>query len=436
MKTRDIVFGLGFGDEGKGQTVCNISNKRYKETGITPAIVRYSGGCQNAHNVIWQIANMPEQHHTFSQIGASGPLNAKTYNWKTVPVDIEALIKEIWELSTKHPDANFENIFTKQFFHNESLLIIPIHAIASRFRESSFKHGSTGRGRFEANKFAELYPDHALRMEDFLHVKIGCCYREVIEKYNAFLRWLIDGMPVNGIPLIDGSPFEHYNFDILSYFRQFPKLQSFHDHVMFLEMEKEEHLVFEGGQGVLLDKDFGFFPNVTFSKSIPVMAKGIIETLDEEKSEKPEVNYIGVTRSFGTRHGNGYLPFEYRDNEAEYKRLFLMEQFNVTDFAGKFRFGAFCNDTFEYAMELYKLHGIDPQIRWTFADHVCTAYVINQNEAVETANIAYLHKSDEALRRMVISGWVERMKYFEGACEYRTPLIIDADFRGTRVENF
>ena len=53
----------------------------------------------------------------------------------------------------------------------------------------------------------------------------------------------------------------------------------------------------------MLDMDFGFFPNVTRSNTTSKNAWELSRDPDEE-----EVFY--VTRSYLTRHGNGYLPGE------------------------------------------------------------------------------------------------------------------------------
>lgn len=58
-------------------------------------------------------------------------------------------------------------------------------------------------------------------------------------------------------------------------------------------------LIFEGSQGLLLDMDCGFYPNVTPSR---VGLNGI-----ESQYLKDAEVYL-VTRTYTTRHGNGYEP--------------------------------------------------------------------------------------------------------------------------------
>ncbi len=63
---------------------------------------------------------------------------------------------------------------------------------------------------------------------------------------------------------------------------------------------KHSNPIFEGAQGILLDMDFGFFPNVTRSNTTTKNALQI--------HQANEVYY--VTRSYLTRHGSGFLPNE------------------------------------------------------------------------------------------------------------------------------
>ena len=60
-----------------------------------------------------------------------------------------------------------------------------------------------------------------------------------------------------------------------------------------------DELVYEGAQGLLLDMDYGFFPHVTPSHTG-------LDNLSNTVLNKADV-YL-VTRTYTTRHGNGYEP--------------------------------------------------------------------------------------------------------------------------------
>ena len=76
----------------------------------------------------------------------------------------------------------------------------------------------------------------------------------------------------------------------------------------FLSYAPSSNLIFEGAQGVLLDREFGFFPHVTRSHTTARNAVELIEKYDLEGN----ITCIGVSRCYHTRHGAG--PFtEFED---------------------------------------------------------------------------------------------------------------------------
>jgi adenylosuccinate synthase len=103
-----------------------------------------------------------------------------------------------------------------------------------------------------------------------------------------------------------------------------------------------EDLIFEGAQGVLLDKDFGFFPNVTWSNTT---SQNALEFLRETVGEN-NVEIFYVTRTYQTRHGNGYMsnedPIELKNNELETNKL--------DTYQGNFRTGSLDTDLLNYAL--------------------------------------------------------------------------------------
>src|SRR5690349_15156675 len=89
----NIVFGLGYGDEGKGTMTDYLSQQNN-----TNLVVRYNGGSQAAHNVVTETG----KHHTFAQFG-SGSFNAgvSTLLSRYVFVDPVALVNEAEVLEPK-----------------------------------------------------------------------------------------------------------------------------------------------------------------------------------------------------------------------------------------------------------------------------------------------------------------------------------------------
>ncbi len=439
----DVIFGLGFGDEGKGQTVCHTANERYEQTGIVPVVVRYSGGCQNSHNVVWEFSSnsfIREYHHEHSQIGAIGPLafESQTYTWKTVPFDAQTLIREAITLYNVQdcpfwgrPVVSLAKLLSGQHIHEDCLwMFSPIHEYVSKMRDTQVKHGSTGRGIFEVNKFAELFPDKALYMKDMLTLLTSTDSAELEKIYTKaalFVDWVLGGMEVaNGSHVLKTKNDKYERLQTVNVVELLNSFKGWvHDFlddseytafinsvvsesVMLAKLREKPCMVFEGGQGVMLDMDFGFFPNVTFSKAVPVTAQHILKLLDVPETN---INYIGVTRYYGTRHGAGYLPFEINQDNDNYKVFQGAEKHNTVTFAGAMRYGKLSADNLMYALQAVKNSGINmSRIHWTHADTIAktkaAVNIINPDIATNMANMASINLQNDVKRRGSVTDWV------------------------------
>ena len=160
--------------------------------------------------------------------------------------------------------------------------------------------------------------------------------------------------------------------------------------VLLDKLREKPYMVFEGGQGIMLDMDFGYFPNVTFSKAVPVTAEYILKLLDVLDSN---INYIGVTRYYSTRHGAGYLPLEFNQDNTNYKVFADAEKHNTVTFAGAMRYGQLSVDNLMYALQAVKNSGINvSRIHWTHADTIektkAAVSFVNPDIAIQRADMA------------------------------------------------
>jgi adenylosuccinate synthase len=348
-----IVSGLGFGDEGKGITVANIVNRLINDNKRV-SVVRSGGGPQNAHNVHWFSGNS-QKRHCFSQIGSAGNAagDVKSFTLSAVPVNIPALAAETVLLS-QTLGIRADSLLKNNFLSGNSLAVLPINVMVSRIRESAVKHGSQGCGIFEVNKFAETYPDSAITLSDLSG-------NSLYDKLKEFMRWVNSGMPDrDGTAIIQRDQFKFVSLDreidgisrLLSDIKPFLNILS--DDEMIESINKSENLVFENGQGVLLDKDFGFFPNVTFSSALPNFAANFIEKNITAKERR----VFGVLRTYVTRHGAGILPAEDPALELVAESYHDSADIDKNSVAGKMRYAPLCADTFNYATELFVKNGI------------------------------------------------------------------------------
>ena len=105
-----------------------------------------------------------------------------------------------------------------------------------------------------------------------------------------------------------------------------------------------ENYIFEGGQGILLDMDFGIFPNVTRSNTTSRNAFEILRRNGPHAA--PTVYYL--TRAYQTRHGNGWM-------SAESYPVSLIHNLHETNrpggHQGAFRTGILDTDMLRYALQ-------------------------------------------------------------------------------------
>lgn len=319
------VIGLQFGDEAKGSFVNHLCSQSK-----SPLVVRFNGGHQAGHNVIHNGIR-----HTFSTFGSGTLQNVPTF-WS--------------KFCTFYPTAVFnEYQVLKSIGIDNPILYVdplcpittPFDCIANQEKESTNKHGSVGVGFGATIKRHESY--YKLYFQDIfnstiLEAKLNNIYNYYINIEKIVMPLDIDKKISTWLLCIDelikdgviskskmGMPF---------YINDAPYV---------------DHIIFEGAQGVLLDMDFGFFPNVTRSNTT---CKNIIKLLDDW-GVSPEdcwltTNIYYITRSYQTRHGYGFM-----SNEDIKPNLVNTENEANVDggFQGKFRKSILDIDLILYALQ-------------------------------------------------------------------------------------
>lgn len=293
------VIGLGFGDEGKGSVVDYFCSKKHN-----PMVVRFTGGSQCGHHVIYD-----KLDHVFSHFGSGSLRGVPTFWAKFCPVDPIALIVEMEILRSK-------GIEPKIFIDYRCPITTPFEKYINILNEEVLGHGSCGVG----------FGQTILREEDKFNL---CCedlfYPEIFKiKFNQIIKNYYENVrDVENLEFFEkccGKILESKNIEIVS------------------KIPESVFYIFEGAQGLLLDQDFGFFPNVTRAnlglKNIYSMGMGVDEV-------------ILVTRAYQTRHGNGpmtneNIPHNIKENPFEK---------NVENlYQGKFRKAILDLDLLKYSL--------------------------------------------------------------------------------------
>ncbi len=311
----EVVLGLGFGDEGKGSIVDWLARRAHG----APLIVRWNGGPQAAHHVVTEDGRT----HCFAQFGAGMFVDgARTHLGPQMVVDPYALIGEAAALAAVGvPDA-----LARVTIDPRAILVTPWHAIVNQMRELSrgeARHGSTGRGVAEA-KLGVI----AVRAE-----KLGAGLAEAIEPLRRALvteATRIAAKP--GAPAaVQALAARVQGADLRAAFLD--AAQAMAAVRVTTAVPAAEHVILEGAQGALLDRDHGFFPHVTPSRIRRAIATDALRAM----SLAGEVEVWGVLRAVHTRHGEGPFPSEDRDLTARLPEAHNSE----AGWAGRFRVGWF-----------------------------------------------------------------------------------------------
>lgn len=290
-----VVLGTLFGDEGKGSTVQWLCNRAI-EQGDLPLVVRFSGGPQAGHRIVYG-----KLEHICSSFGSGVLLGVPTYLTKEVMIDPISMKLEYEVLKSM-------GVTPQIFIHPQCRVITPYDVLCNLNDQKVLGDGSCGKGIFHAfsrysndsrqQRLCELkdYPD------EYLVLVRNYWRQEPIWEYeNMFveaIQWLVNFAQIKNLPNSE---------------------------------QDYDTLIFEGSQGLLLDMEAGFMPHCTPSK---VGLNGVKGTFDITGSE-----VFLVMRPYLTRHGNGYTP-RYSTTAQEY---FSFEEPSNTDdgYQGDFKRGFF-----------------------------------------------------------------------------------------------
>lgn len=278
MKSQ-IVIGLGFGDEGKGLTtnyLCHQSNK--------PLVIRFSGGHQAGHTVVLEDGT----RHVFSSFGA-GTLNGVPGYWsRFCTIYPLGLFNELASLLEK----GIEPIL---YVDALTLVTTPYDVFYNRNTEKINQHGSCGLG-FGATVTRDKRSPYKLYAQDLFYPTV------LKQKLNAIKKYYQDK---TNSDYSDKALSEMMDIYMKMLNDILPYITIVHEKEFFTRTIIEKgfsNLIFEGSQGILLDMDYGFFPNVTYANTT---SKNALELINEYQLGETEIYYI--TRAYQTRHGNGFI---------------------------------------------------------------------------------------------------------------------------------
>ncbi|HWY13217.1 MAG TPA: adenylosuccinate synthetase [Bacteroidia bacterium] len=318
-----IVLGSAFGDEGKGSTTSFLCQKIIDE-GKTPLVLRFNAGGQAGHTVIHE-----GNRHIFSNFGSGSLQNVPTYWSEYCTVNPLGILNE------------YNALISSKIGLEPKLYVHPLCAVTTPYDkkfncnlEKSNKHGSCGMG---FGSTIQRQEDHyKLFVQDLFHEKI------LIEKLNGIRNYYSKKFGI--MPsFLD----KNLNIDIEDFLFIVNKIKD----IITVDDGKillpKHNLVFEGAQGILLDQDFGFFPNVTRSNTT---SKNALKLINKYGLSNNSTEIYYITRAYQTRHGNGFMTNE--DISGELKLINYEKETNVTnEFQGGFRKSFLDVDLLNYAFD-------------------------------------------------------------------------------------
>lgn len=301
MSERKIlaIIGKGFGDEGKGLATDHFCS-RIPET----LVIKHNGGAQAGHTV-----EPDGKRFVFHQLSAGSFCGSGTFWADSYYPDLYKLGEETEEFRTlsgfcpeilSDPNANITLI--------DDILINMILELS----RGEGRHGSCGMGINECD--LRTAAGFGITVRDVFDKSADSLVREVLRIRSEYQEKRMSSEGIwPGSSNISGTA-ELYEMlsseDVVRNFIETGKRNA-ERYVTLCEdpgglFESREQLIFENGQGLLLDpKDSGYAPHVTASRTGLFNPCRILAEYGLELTEA-----VYVTRTYVTRHGAGPLPYE------------------------------------------------------------------------------------------------------------------------------
>ncbi len=357
------VIGLGFGDEGKGTTVEYLTRQYGAKT-----VVRFNGGPQAAHHVVQSNGDW----HCFAQFGSGTMVSGtKTHLSRFMAVDPISLMIENEVLKKKGIADGLDRLSVDR----ECLLVTPFHKYANRAREvarGDDRHGSCGMGVGEAVSEASELGDRALRVGDLENESV---LRSKLKDLQQRKLLQVERLECDDPAFVDLKSRLADGGAVDWLMDQYDRFLRLMRRATLpcgsTNVDGDQSIIYEGAQGVLLDRDCGFHPHVTKTPTTFRNALALVRERDDAKPIR-----VGVLRAYHTRHGAG--PFVTEDTGLTSR---IPDRHNGTNpWQSDFRVGWFDGVMARYAMEV--VGGVD-QLLITNLDRlerlpeiqVCTSYL-------------------------------------------------------------
>jgi adenylosuccinate synthase len=297
------------------------------------------GGHQAGHTVVLNDGTK----HVFSNFGAGTLRGVPTYWSYFCTFSLATLLKEYEALN---------QLRINPLLLLDTLCPVTTHydVLYNRILENSRKnarHGSCGLG-FGATVERHTLSPVRMYAQDLVFPEICKIRLQAIRDYYGQKIEKELGMDFNAFSHdLEDERFLEYLKDFSALIQQ-GNIRLVTTDEVFDKKNIYQNFIFEAAQGILLDMDFGFFPNVTRSHTTTKNALNLIKTHLSEQVLKENIEIFYVSRAYQTRHGQGKMthenyPLELINQQNE------TNQFN--EHQGNFRISPLDLDLMTYALQ-------------------------------------------------------------------------------------
>lgn len=290
--TVTAVIGSQWGDEGKGKVVDFLAERM-------DYVARFNGGNNAGHTVIngfgtFKIHLVPSGIFAQNTTGLIGG---------GVVIDPAVLIEEIEMLNKAGIGVD-----GRLWISPRSHLIMPYHKILDGLYEEAKGAGATGTTRRGIGPvFADKVSYNGIRWTDFT----SNMFEQRLQMQMELKNKIIIALGGEALKYEEAREvYRGYYLKLKPYIRElFSLVQD--------GLKADKNFLLEQAMGTFLDTDWGTYPFVTASTTIPSAASAGLGI-----PPKYITNVIGVTKAYTTRVGAGPLPTEIKDYDSKVYKKF------------------------------------------------------------------------------------------------------------------
>ena len=304
------VIGKNFGDEGKGFTCSRLASSLKNAL-----IIKHNGGGQAGHTVEDPKGKWRFIHH---QIGAGAEYHVPTLFADSFMPDLFQLGKEVKEFTELF---GFQPILYSEKNARITTIDDVLLNMGAELARGKNRHGSCGMGIEECvQRNAAGYGITVEELATWSNQELLDRLKHIRKEYTERRAEIVGIQAPASSKAMRQSNLMNPYYEMLNNERVLENfVEEVKENVKLLTLvdadrkwlEKFQHLIFETGQGLLLDQDYeAYAPHLTSSKT------GIHNpAIFLEKRGLSLEEAIYVTRPYVTRHGNGPLPCEVNRSE-------------------------------------------------------------------------------------------------------------------------